>query len=68
MFQVVERLLKKSEVGVVPHYSIPHTLGSLSSINSYGIVPYLKKILAFMIPLLGSVKIDLARQAFAYGK
>lgn len=68
MFQVVEGLLKKNEASVVPHYSIPHTLGSLASINTYGVVPYLKRILSFMIPLLSSVKADVSRQAFAYGE
>lgn len=66
--KVIEGLLKKNEAGIVPHYTLPHTLGSLASINTYGIVPYLKMILSFMIPLLGGIKTDITRQAFAYGK
>lgn len=65
--KVVEGLLKKTEVGSIPHYTIPHTLGSLASTNTYGVIPYLKKILSIMIPLLGGIKTDSTRQAFAYG-
>lgn len=66
--QVVEGLLKKNEPGAVPHYTVPHTFGSLASVNTFGIIPYLKRILGLMIPLLGGIKQDTTRQAFAYGK
>lgn len=52
--------------GVVPHYTIPHTLGSLSSANAYGVVPYLKTILGIMLPLLAGLKQEPLKQAFAY--
>ncbi|RZC37257.1 hypothetical protein BDFB_008476, partial [Asbolus verrucosus] len=64
--QVMESLLGKLEVGVIPHYMIPHTLGALANANAYGVVPYLKNILAIMLPLLGGVKFDPLKQAFSY--
>lgn len=66
--QVMEVLLKKLEMGVVPHYMIPHTLGALAASNAFGVVPYLKNILNIMLPLLGGLRSDPLRQAFAYGK
>ncbi|EFA03008.2 maestro heat-like repeat-containing protein family member 1 [Tribolium castaneum] len=64
--QVMESLLGKLEVGVIPHYMIPHTLGALANANAFGVIPYLKNILAIMLPLLGGVKFDPLKQAFSY--
>lgn len=64
--QVIDGLMNKMTEGVVPHYTIPHTLGSISSANAYGIVPYLKKILTILLPLLPGLKVDVVKQAFAY--
>lgn len=61
-------LLKKLESGNLPHYTVPHTLASLAYANAFGLVPYLKKILGVMIPLLNQVKTDTLKQAFAFGK
>lgn len=63
----MEGLFKKLEAGVVPHYMIPHSMGALASTNPFGVVLYLKKTLALMLPLLSSAKADNIRQAFAYG-
>nr|CAD7453186.1 unnamed protein product [Timema tahoe] len=38
--QVMEGLLKHLQPGVVPHYSILHTMGSLAAANVFGIVPF----------------------------
>lgn len=66
--QVVDALLKKLEVGVIPHYMIPHTLGSLANTNAHGVVPYMKNIFNIILPLLGGLKTELLRQSFSYGK
>lgn len=60
-------MLKNLRAGVVPHYTIPHTLGSLADTNAYGVIPYLKDILNIMLPLLGGLKNDHLKQAFSYG-
>nr|CAD7445664.1 unnamed protein product [Timema bartmani] len=38
--EVMEGLLKHLQPGVVPHYSILHTMGSLAAANVFGIVPF----------------------------
>ncbi|XP_076271212.1 maestro heat like repeat family protein c11.1 isoform X2 [Rhynchophorus ferrugineus] len=64
--QVIDALLKNLRAGVIPHYTIPHTLGSLADTNAYGVIPYLKDILNIMLPLLGGLKNDHLKQAFSY--
>lgn len=64
----MDALLKKLQIGVVPHYMVPHTLGSLAATNAFGVIPYLKNILSIMLPLLGGLKSDPLKQAFSYGK
>lgn len=63
----MDALVRKMEVGVLPHHMIPITLGSLASFNAFGVIPYLKNILSIILPLLGSIKIDYQKQAFACG-
>lgn len=65
--QIMDALLKKFLPGVIPHYTIPHTMGALASANTYGVIPYLKNILDIMIPLLPNLRTDALKQAFAYG-
>ncbi|CAH0557118.1 unnamed protein product [Brassicogethes aeneus] len=64
--QVMESLLKKLQAGVVPHYMIPHTLGSLANVNPYGVVPYLKNILNIILPLIGNLRPENLRTAFSF--
>lgn len=63
----METLLKKLQIGVVPHYMVPHTLGTLAATNAFGVVPYLKNVLNIMLPLLGGLKSEPLKQAFSYG-
>ncbi|XP_017784468.1 PREDICTED: maestro heat-like repeat-containing protein family member 1 [Nicrophorus vespilloides] len=64
--QVVDGLMGKLSAGVVPHYTVPHTLGSLASANAFGVVPYIKNILGILLPLLAGLKQDVVKQSFAY--
>lgn len=66
--QVMEGILQKFVVGIVPHYTIPHTMGALASTNAFGVVPFLKSILGTMLPMLGMLKTDFLKQSFAFGK
>lgn len=54
--------------GVIPHFTIPHTLGAIAAANSNNSVPFIKPILAKMLPTLGMLRNDPLKQAFAYGK
>ncbi|XP_066159161.1 maestro heat-like repeat-containing protein family member 1 isoform X1 [Euwallacea fornicatus] len=64
--QVTDALLKNLQAGVIPHYTIPHTMGELAGTNAYGVIPYLKDILNIMLPLLGGLRTDHLKQAFAF--
>lgn len=64
----MEALLEKMQAGIVPHYMIPHTLGSLANTNPLAVVPYLKNILNIMLPLFGALRSDPLKQAFAFCK
>lgn len=64
----MEGLMKKFITGTVPHYTIPHTMGALASVNAFGVIPFLKTILGTMLPMLGMLKTDFLKQSFAYGK
>ncbi|KAF5275577.1 hypothetical protein FQA39_LY06689 [Lamprigera yunnana] len=64
--QVVDKLRTKLENGVIPHFTIPYTLGSLASCNAYGIVPYLKGILEVLLPVVSTIKQDYQKEATAY--
>ncbi|CAG9771935.1 unnamed protein product [Ceutorhynchus assimilis] len=64
--QVLDALRANLQAGVVPHYTIPHTMGSLASTNSYSVVPYLKDILHIMLPLFGGLRTDHLKQAFSF--
>lgn len=60
--------MKKVTSGIIPHYMIIHTLGSLALANYYGTVPYVKSLLTKMLPIMSMLKFDHHKQAFAYGK
>ncbi|GJQ85615.1 hypothetical protein Trydic_g20165 [Trypoxylus dichotomus] len=64
--QIMDALMKVFQPGVIPHYTIPHTMGALASTNTFGVIPYLKNILDIMIPLLPNLKTDVSKQAFSY--
>ncbi|CAG9823673.1 unnamed protein product [Phaedon cochleariae] len=64
--QVMDSLLNKLSIGVIPHYMVPHTLGSLANANANGVVPYLKDIFIILVPLLPGLKSDILKQSFAY--
>lgn len=59
-------LINQLSPATVPHYTIPHTLGTLAAVNTHGVVPHIKEILSKMLPLLSLVKQDGLKQAFAY--
>ncbi|XP_077296156.1 maestro heat like repeat family protein c11.1 [Arctopsyche grandis] len=63
---IITRLADLLQPGVIPHYTIPHTLGTIAAANSHGILPFMKSILAKMLPTLGMLKNDPLKQAFAY--
>ncbi|PSN35449.1 hypothetical protein C0J52_06619 [Blattella germanica] len=44
--EVMGGLLKQFQPGVVPHYTILHSMGTLAADNSFGIVPFVKATLA----------------------
>nr|XP_022903178.1 maestro heat-like repeat-containing protein family member 1 [Onthophagus taurus] len=64
--QIMDVLLKNFQPNVVPHYTILHTMGALASVNTFGVIPYLKTILERILPLLGMLKTDPLKQAFSY--
>jgi len=64
----MEALLVKIQPGVVPHYFVMHTLGSLASANPLATVPYLKAVLTTQLTLLGGLRSDAMKQAYAYSK
>ncbi|XP_050312814.1 maestro heat-like repeat-containing protein family member 1 isoform X3 [Anthonomus grandis grandis] len=64
--QVADALLEHLQAGVVPHYTILHTLGSLASTNAYGIIPYLGNIWNMIVPLLGGFRTNYLKESFAF--
>nr|CAD7202277.1 unnamed protein product [Timema douglasi] len=64
--EVMEGLLKHLQPGVVPHYSILHTMGSLAAANVFGIVPFVKATLGTLLPMMGALRSDALRQVFSY--
>lgn len=64
----MDNLLSELEVGIMPHYMIPRTLGSMANANVYGVVPYLKDIFNNILPLLGGLRNDALKQSFSFGK
>lgn len=64
----MEGLLRKFEPGVIPHYAVMHTMGSLATANIFGIVPFVKPTLGTMLPMMAMLKQDSYKQVFAFGK
>ncbi|CAG9121569.1 unnamed protein product [Plutella xylostella] len=63
---VLQSLMSRVPASAPPHYSIPHSLGSLAAVNTALIVPFVKDILAKLLPLLTLVRVDGTKQAFAF--
>eukprot|EP01116_Phalansterium_solitarium_P016259 TRINITY_DN3745_c0_g1_i3.p1 TRINITY_DN3745_c0_g1~~TRINITY_DN3745_c0_g1_i3.p1 ORF type:complete len:1692 (-),score=828.04 TRINITY_DN3745_c0_g1_i3:272-5347(-) len=65
--EILSELLKRFAPGAVPHYFIITTLGDFVSNNALAVVPRLKEVLARVLPVLGLVRADPMRAAFAQG-
>lgn len=61
-------LLRQFQPGVLPHYSIVHTMGTLASANVFGIVPFVKATLGMMLPMMGMLRNDAMKQVFSYSE
>lgn len=64
----MDGILKQFQPGIIPHYSILHTMGKLASANAFGIVPFIKATLGTMLPMIGMTRNDAMKQAFSFGK
>ncbi|XP_069674813.1 maestro heat-like repeat-containing protein family member 1 isoform X2 [Periplaneta americana] len=64
--EVMGGLLKQFQPGVLPHYTILHTMGTLASANVFGIVPFIKATLGTMLPMMGMLRNDAMKQVFSY--
>jgi hypothetical protein len=61
-------LLRQFQPGVLPHYSVLHTMGNLASANVFGIVPFVKATLGTMLPMMGMLRNDAMKQVFSYSE
>lgn len=66
MIQVMENIMRKFENKVVPHYTLLHTLANLANVNVSLFVPYIKGLLAVLLPLFPAIKFESVRQVFAF--
>ncbi|CAH1269548.1 MROH1 [Branchiostoma lanceolatum] len=64
--EVMEGLHQKFQPGVMPHFFVVQTLGSLASANVYAMVPFLTAVLGTMLPMLGMAKHDNMKWVFAH--
>ncbi|XP_019641769.1 PREDICTED: maestro heat-like repeat-containing protein family member 1 isoform X1 [Branchiostoma belcheri] len=64
--EVMEGLHQKFQPGVMPHFFVVQTLGSLASANVYCMVPFLTAVLGTMLPMLGMAKHDNMKWVFAH--
>ncbi|XP_068084667.1 maestro heat-like repeat-containing protein family member 1 [Anabrus simplex] len=64
--EVMEGVLKCFNPGVVPHYTVMHTMANLASANVFGIVPFVKATLGTMLPMIGMLRNDAMKQVFAF--
>ncbi|XP_045514319.1 maestro heat-like repeat-containing protein family member 1 [Pieris brassicae] len=63
---VLRSLINELSPATLPHYTIAHTMGTLSMLNTKSMVPHIKEILGKMLPLLPLVRQNGDKQAFAY--
>lgn len=61
-------LLTKLDPGIVPHYTVVHTLANLASANVAGFIPFIKATLDMLIPLLNNIRNEPIRQVFSFGQ
>ncbi|XP_036218360.2 maestro heat-like repeat-containing protein family member 1 isoform X2 [Bactrocera oleae] len=63
---VMEALMAHTKEGAVAHFMIMQCLGAMATANVVGVVPFIKPILATVLPNLGGIKQDHIKQAHAY--
>ncbi|KAL5022847.1 hypothetical protein ScPMuIL_002002 [Solemya velum] len=63
--EVMDEVLQKFQPGVLPHFFVVKTLGSLAAANVYGMVPHLTAVLGTMLPMMGMAKHDNMRWVFS---
>ncbi|XP_053949877.1 maestro heat-like repeat-containing protein family member 1 isoform X1 [Anastrepha ludens] len=63
---VMEALMANTKEGAVAHFMVMQCLGAMATANVAGVVPFIKPILATILPNLGGIKHDHIKQAHAY--
>ncbi|XP_017492787.1 PREDICTED: maestro heat-like repeat-containing protein family member 1, partial [Rhagoletis zephyria] len=63
---VMEALMAHTKEGAVAHFMVMHCLGAMATANVPDVVPFIKPILATILPNLGGIKHDHIKQAHAY--
>uniref|UniRef100_W8B438 HEAT repeat-containing protein 7A n=1 Tax=Ceratitis capitata TaxID=7213 RepID=W8B438_CERCA len=63
---VMEALMTHTKEGAVAHFMVMQCLGAMATANVPGVVPFIKPILATILPNLGGIKHDHIKQAHAY--
>ncbi|XP_036319611.1 maestro heat-like repeat-containing protein family member 1 isoform X2 [Rhagoletis pomonella] len=63
---VMEALMAHTKEGAVAHFMVMHCLGAMATANVPHVVPFIKPILATILPNLGGIKHDHIKQAHAY--
>ncbi|XP_067641697.1 maestro heat-like repeat-containing protein family member 1 [Eurosta solidaginis] len=63
---VMEALIAHTKEGALAHFMVMQCLGALATANVAGVVPFIKPILATILPNLGGIKQDHIKQAHAY--
>ncbi|XP_037937938.1 maestro heat-like repeat-containing protein family member 1 [Teleopsis dalmanni] len=63
---VMEALMAHTKEGAVGHFMVMQCLGSLATANIQAVVPFIKPILASILPNLGGIKTDHIKTAHAY--
>ncbi|XP_065915103.1 maestro heat-like repeat-containing protein family member 1 [Dysidea avara] len=63
--EVMKELLSKFRSGVMPHFFVVKTLGTLATSNVEAMVPHLREVIARMLPLLGIAKHDNMQWVFS---
>jgi len=64
---ILTDLLSRFQPGQIPHYFIMKSLGDVVGINAIDTVPRLKEIMARVLPVLSSIKMENIRWVFAAG-
>ncbi|XP_041764135.1 maestro heat-like repeat-containing protein family member 1 [Anopheles merus] len=64
--EIMEIFVKHLEQNQLGNFMIVQSVGALATANTLDTVPYIKPILALMLPTLSAVRQDFLRQAYAY--